>query len=180
MSNRNFTPFPVLTTGRLILRQLAMDDQQSVFTLRSDAAINKYLEREPARTIEDAVNFINKISDNIKNNNSIYWVITLAETKAFAGTISLFNFSDEKNSCEIGYELMTEFQGQGIMKEAAEKVVDYVFQALQFQKIIAFAHNDNQHSTKLLTRLNFVKSTEPDGEAPGFSTFTLTQSPSQP
>ena len=167
MSNRNFTPFPVLTTGRLILRQLAMDDQQSVFTLRSDAAINKYLEREPA-------------SDNIKNNNSIYWVITLAETKTFAGTISLFNFSDEKNSCEIGYELMTEFQGQGIMKEAAEKVVDYVFQALQFQKIIAFAHNDNQHSAKLLTRLNFVKSTEPDGEASGFSTFTLTQSPSQP
>jgi ribosomal-protein-alanine N-acetyltransferase len=173
MANRNFTPFPILTTERLTLRQLSTDDQQNIFTLRSDTEINKYLDREPSKTIEDAINFINKVNDNIKKNNSIYWVITLTKTKTFVGTICLFNFSDEKNSCEIGYELMTKFQSQGIMKEAAEEVIAYSFQTLQFQKIVAFTHNENQHSTKLLTKFNFLQSLETNKENPDYNIFTL-------
>ena len=174
MVNRNFTPFPILTTERLTLRQLSTDDQQNIFALRSDTEINKYLDREPSKTIEDAINFINKVNDNIQKNNSIYWVITLTKTKTFVGTICLFNFSDEKNSCEIGYELMTKFQSQGIMKEAAEEVIAYSFQTLQFQKIVAFTHNENQHSIKLLTKFNFLQSLEINKENPDYNIFTLT------
>ncbi len=180
MLNRNFTPFPILTTERLTLRQLSTDDRQNIFALRSDTEINKYLDREPSKTIDDAISFISKINENIKNNNSIYWVITLTETKTFVGTICLFDFSNEENSCEIGYELMTKFQGQGIMKEATEEVIDYAFQTLEFQKIVAFTHNGNQNSTKLLAKLNFLKSQETDKESTDFSIFTLTHSHYQP
>ena len=144
--------------------------------MRSDKEINKYLDRQISKTIEDAINFINKINDNIKKNNSIYWVISFTKTKTFVGTICLFNFSNEKRSCEIGYELLTNFQGHGIMKEAAEKVIDYAFQTLQFEKIVAFTHNGNQNSTKLLAKFNFIKSIEADTENPDFSIFTLTHS----
>jgi len=151
MAITNFTPFPVLTTERLTLRQLSTADQQDIFVLRSDSEINKYLYREPSKSITDAINFIDKINDNIKNNQSIYWVISLTSTKTFVGTICLFDFSGEttikneqyeqdKNSCEIGYELMTEFQGQGMMKEALTEVINYAFETLQFQKIVAFTH----------------------------------------
>ena len=176
MTNRNFTPFPILTTERLTLRQLSIDDQQNIFALRSDKEINKYLDRQISKTIEDAIDFINKINDNIEKNNSIYWAITLTKTRTFVGTICLFDFSNEKNSCEIGYELMINFQGKGIMKEAAGKVIDYAFQTLQFQKIIAFTHNGNQSSTKLLKRFNFIKSIEADKENSDFNIFTLTHS----
>lgn len=115
LKSRNFISFPILATERLTLRQLLPDDQNDILALRSDTEINQYLDRQPSKTIEDAINFINKVNDNIKLNNSIYWVITLTTTKTFVGTICLFDFSDEKNSCEIGYELMTKFQGQGIM-----------------------------------------------------------------
>jgi ribosomal-protein-alanine N-acetyltransferase len=175
MPNINFTPFPNLTTERLTLRQLSINDQQAIFALRSDPEINKYLDRQPGKTIEDVINFINKIRDNIKNNNSIYWVITLTKTATFVGTICLFNFSNEnENSCEIGYELMTKFQGQGIMTEAIELVIDYVFQTLQFQNIVAFTHRNNRKSTKLLTKFNFIKSEERDKENPDLDVFMLT------
>ncbi|MGB5024689.1 MAG: GNAT family N-acetyltransferase [Saprospiraceae bacterium] len=174
MVNRNFTPFPILTTERLTLRQLSTDDQQNIFALRSDSEINKYLDREPSKTIEDAINFINIVSDNIQKNCSIYWVITLKKTKSFVGTICLFDFSTKKNSCEIGYELMTKFQNQGIMKEATEEVIDFAFQVLKFQKIVAFTHNGNQNSTKLLTKFNFVQSLEANEENTDFNIFTLT------
>lgn len=106
----------------------------------------------------------------------MYWAITLATTNEFAGTICLFDFSNEKRTCEIGYELMTRFQGQGIMKEAAEKVIEYSFRTLQFKQIVAFTHNGNQHSTKLLMKLKFTKSKEAHKENPDFSTYTLTNS----
>jgi [ribosomal protein S5]-alanine N-acetyltransferase len=179
MAKKEFIPFPILTTERLTLRQLSIDDQQDIFALRSDPEINKYLGREPSRTTEDAINFISKVNDNIKKNNSFYWVITLTKTKTFVGTICLFDFLNEKNSCEIGYELMTKFQGQGIMKEAAEVVIDYAFQTLQFKKIVAFTHNRNQNSTKLLTKFNFLQSNEADKENPDFNVFTLTHSNGQ-
>ena len=175
MENRNFTSFPILTTERLTLRQLLIDDQNDILALRSDTEINRYLDRQPSKTIDDATNFINKVNDNIKLNNSIYWAITLTTTKTFVGTICLFDFSDEKNSCEIGYELMTKFQGQGIMKEATQAVIDYAFQTLKIKQILAFTHSDNQNSTKLLTRFNFVKYVETDKENPALNVFILTQ-----
>lgn len=176
MINRNFTPFPILTTERLTLRQLSTDDQQAIFALRSDIEINKYLGRESSKTIEDAINFINRINDNIQKNNSIYWVITLTKAKTVVGTICLYDFSNENNQCEIGYELLTNFQGQGIMKEATEGVINYAFQILRLQKIEAFTHKENRSSTKLLEKLYFIKSIEADKENSDLDIFTLTNS----
>lgn len=174
MVNRNFTPFPILTTERLTLRRLSTDDQQGIFALRSDSEINKYLDRVPSKTIDDALNFINNVNDSIQKNNSIYWVITLTKTKTFVGTICLFDFSDQDNHCEIGYELMAGFQNQGIMKEAVEEVIAYAFQTLKFQKIVAFTHKENQSSAKLLMKFNFLQSPETNQHNPDYHIFTLT------
>jgi [ribosomal protein S5]-alanine N-acetyltransferase len=174
MSNINFTPFPILTTERLTLRQLSINDQHDIFALRSDSKINQYLDRQPSKTIEDAIHFINKVTDNIKDNNSIYWAITVTKTRTFVGTICLFNFSKEKKNCEIGYELMTNFQGQGIMKEAIELVIDYVFRTMKFHSIDAYTHHNNQNSIKLLINFNFLKLLNADKENPDLDIFRLT------
>lgn len=175
MTDMNSATFPILTTERLTLRPLSIDDQQDIFALRSDPKINKFLGRPLCKTNEDAINFINNVNDNIEKSNTYYWAITLTDTKTLVGTICLFDFSSENNSCEIGYELMTKFQGQGIMKEAAQVVIDYVFQTLKLKKILAFTHYDNQNSTNLLLKFNFVKSIETDKENPNLSIFTLVQ-----
>jgi [ribosomal protein S5]-alanine N-acetyltransferase len=171
----NSPTFKVLTTEKLTLRQLSINDQQDIWALRSDPEINKYLGRQPSKTIEDAINFINKVNENIEKHTALYWAITLTDTKTFVGTICLFDFSDEKNSCEIGYELMPKFQGQGLMKEATQAVIDYVFRTLKFKTIVAVTHCDNQNSTTLLTKFNFVKSIENDKENPDLNIFTLTE-----
>jgi RimJ/RimL family protein N-acetyltransferase len=174
MLNRTFTSFPILTTERLTLRQLVIADEQEIFTLRSDGEINKYLDRQVSNTIDDARNFINKVNENINKNDSLYWAITLSDRNILAGTICLFGFSDENNKCEIGYELLTNFQGQGIMKEAAEKVIDYAFNTIKVQKIEAFLHRDNQRSIKLLEKFSFRNSNEPDRTNPELICYNLT------
>lgn len=164
MTTRAFTPFPTLITERLTLRQLTLNDAQDIFALRSDPDINKYLGRKPSKSVEDAINFIHIITENTQKNESIYWVITLTDSNTFAGTICLFDFSDEHLKCEIGYELSSKFQGKGIMQEAAKKVIEYAVQTKDIQTIEAFTHQNNQGSTKLLEKLKFKKAVEVDGD----------------
>ena len=127
----NFSPFPVLSTERLLLRQLQSSDDKEIFALRSDDNINKYLDRPKANTIEDAQAFIQKISNGIVNNESIYWVISLKNETTLAGTIGLWNFDKEKSAAEIGYELLPQYQGKGIMQEAMQKVIAFCFETMQ-------------------------------------------------
>ena len=166
MLNKTFNPFPILSTEMLTLRQLSINDDKEIFTLRSDSEINKYLDRKLSENMEDARNFINKVNENIDKNDALYWGITLRDKNILIGTICLYGFSDENDNCEIGYELLTGFQGQGIMMEAVEKVIDYAFNTIKVKKIDAFFHRDNQRSISLLEKFSFKDSNLYDEKDP--------------
>ena len=61
MLTNAFTPFPVLKTERLTLRQLSVNDDKEIFALRSDKQVNKYLDRDLSNSIEDARKLIIKL-----------------------------------------------------------------------------------------------------------------------
>ncbi|MBK6858997.1 MAG: GNAT family N-acetyltransferase [Saprospiraceae bacterium] len=86
MTDMNSTTFPILKTERLTLRQLSIDDKLDIFALRSDPRVNKYLNRQPCQSVEDAIIFINKVNDNIERNDTYYWVITLTDAKTLLGS----------------------------------------------------------------------------------------------
>lgn len=151
MEQENREAFPVLTTQRLNLRKLSGGDVQEIFLLRSNASINRYLYRQPCRTLEDALGFI----DTVKSSSTYYWAITQKGHDKLIGTICLFNVSAELSTGEIGYELLTEYQGRGIMEEAAAEVIKYAFQTLALKAIDAYTHKSNQRSTNMLKKLNF-------------------------
>ncbi len=175
MENMNSAIFPVLTTKRLTLRALSTDDQDAIFALRSDPEVNQYLTRQACTSSQDALHFINMVTDNIEKNNTLYWAITLTESKTLVGTICLFDFSMEKSSCEIGYELRPKYQGQGIMNEAVRVVIDYVFETLKFESIRAQTDYRNQNSIHVLSKFNFIKSEETDIDNPDLTTFVVTK-----
>jgi ribosomal-protein-alanine N-acetyltransferase len=171
MGDRNFTPFPVLKTERLTLRQLVSSDANKIFALRSDINVNKYLGRKPSQSIDNAKVFIKIINENIQNNISIYWAITFNDSDNLIGTICLFDFSDDNLKAEIGYELLTDFQGKGIMQEAASKVIDFGIKHIGLNSIEAYTHLENQNSTRLLEKFNFKKHDVDDNN---LLTFKLT------
>ena len=155
MTNRIFTPFPILKTDRLILRQLVMTDDNEIFALRSDDSVNRYLDRHPSKSIEDARSFIQAITENVRKNDSIYWAISLSSK--LIGTICLFDFADDNIKAEIGYELLPSYQGKGLMQEAASIVIEFGFQHIGLNSIEAYTHSENQNSTRLLEKFNFKK-----------------------
>lgn len=171
MLGKNFMPFPVLKTERLTLRQLVSSDDKEIFALRSDDNVNKYLDRKPSKSIDDAKNFIQTINENIQRNDSIYWAITLNGTNKLIGTICLFDFSDDNSKAEIGYELLPDFQGKGIMQEATSKVIAFGIQDIGLNSIEAYTHSENESSARLLKKLNFKRHSTGDND---FMIFKLT------
>lgn len=171
MGGRNFKPFPVLKTERLTLRQLVSGDANEIFALRSNEIVNKYLDRKRSGSIDDAKTFIQTITENIQKNDSIYWAITLTGTDKLIGAICLFDFSDNNLKAEIGYELLPDFQGKGIMQEAASKVIDFGIQHIGLNSIEACTHSENQASTRLLEKFNLKKNGAGEGN---FMMFKLT------
>lgn len=157
MLTLNFTPFPTLETERLILRQLQPEDDVALFRLRSDDRVNKYLDRAKATSVEDVRLFIEKINTAIRNNETIYWAITLKNDALVIGTITLWNISEEHNKAEVGYELNPDFQGRGLMQEALKKVITFGFSTIKLQSIEAFTAKGNSKSTSLLEKNNFQR-----------------------
>lgn len=154
-----FSPFPVLQTERLVLRKLSIDDADEIFFLRSSDGVNKFLDRPRANNIDEAVAFINKVNIGIANNISLYWVICFKDNPKLIGTICLWNFNEEENKAEVGYEVIPENQGNGIAGEALSKIIEFGFGTMRLDKIEAYTHKENLASTKLLEKFNFVRDT---------------------
>jgi RimJ/RimL family protein N-acetyltransferase len=156
MQKFNFTPFPNLTTNRLILRQLSENDSEEIFSLRTDKSVNKYLDRQIQRNSNEVIEFINNINKSIYENKSVYWAICLKDKNKFLGTICLFGFCEENMTAELGYELHPNFQKKGIMNESLNAVIEFSFSILKLDSIDASVHKNNDSSIKLLEKNNFV------------------------
>ncbi|MFZ0595453.1 MAG: GNAT family N-acetyltransferase [Flavobacterium sp.] len=154
--NRDLQNFPILMTERLTLRKLSKKDSEEILQLRSDKEINKFLDRKPSKTLEDALTFISNVTEN-ESNTRFYWAITKTGDDKLIGTICLFEFLENLKICEVGYELRSDYQGQGIMIEAASKVLEFAMTTLGIKTINAQTHQYNQSSTQLLQKLNFKK-----------------------
>jgi ribosomal-protein-alanine N-acetyltransferase len=150
MLEPNFSPFPVLTTERLILRQLTFTDAPALFVVRSNADIMQYIARPLAKTVIDAVNLIKVINDSLNSNNGITWCITLKNNPQFIGSIGFWRIEKENYRAEIGYLLNPAFQGMGIMQEAIAAVMN-------LHSIQANADPRNTASIKLLEKNNFIR-----------------------
>jgi ribosomal-protein-alanine N-acetyltransferase len=157
MLTLNFTPFPTITTMRLVLRQLQGDDVQELFTLRTNEQVNRYLNRPLPGSLDDVKKFFSIVNQITKDNEGLYWVITRNGENKLLGNIGLRNFDPEHRQAEIGFELHPDHQGQGIMQEAITHVLAYAFSDLGLQSIIAETAPGNLRSIQILQRHGFVK-----------------------
>lgn len=157
MQKINFNPFPQLTTKRLLLRKVNEKDVNEIFFLRSDGRVMKYFDRTPAKSLDDASNFIKLITEQLQNNEAVTWALELKENTNLIGTICFWNIQKEHYRAEIGYVLHPDYWGIGIMNETLSKVINYGFNVMNLHSIEASVNPDNAASIKLLEKNNFTR-----------------------
>lgn len=155
MNSLNFNPFPDLKTGNIILRALDLNDENEIFTLRSDEGVLEHLDTKPAQSLDEAREFIIKIKKGLQNNEWVYWAISIENNPKLIGTICLWNFSKDFFIAELGYSLLPEFQGKGIMRDTVITVLNYGIEKLKLKSIKAEVAPMNEPSVKILTKNGF-------------------------
>jgi ribosomal-protein-alanine N-acetyltransferase len=154
----HFNPFPELTTERILLRRITIDDTPGIFFLRSNETVLLFIGKEPAASLKEAEEFIQRINNSIDANESIMWGITLRSNPAeVIGTICYWRLQPGNYRAEIGYALHPEHWRKGIMKEAIQKVLAYGFETMKLHSIEARISVENIASASILEATGFVK-----------------------
>lgn len=143
-------------TDRLILRTLTEFDSFEVLGIRSHPVINQFLHRDSPKNTFEALDFILNIQRKSANGEIFFLGIALQNKPELIGTICLWNFSGDRKTAELGYELLPEYHGKGIMSEAVTFILNYGFEDLNVSKIEAFTNKNNLNSIQLLQKFNFT------------------------
>ncbi|KAA2224141.1 GNAT family N-acetyltransferase [Chryseobacterium sediminis] len=145
-----------LETSRLILNGINESQTEDILKIRSNPEVNKFVKRVSPKTNYDALQFILTIKERVQNNQTVYWGISLKDRLNLIGTICLWNFSEDRKTAEVGYELLPEYHRQGIMSEALNAVLDFGFNDLHLQEIVAITNKINENSKGLLIKYDFI------------------------
>ena len=122
-------PTPVLETRRLVLRPLTQENAPVIQRRFPRWEVVRYLSAHipwpyPA---DDAANHVAQCLDQMARGEKCFWVINLKDgPEELIGRIDLWP-DDGKSRDMRGFWLDPEFQGRGLMTEAADRVTEYAF-----------------------------------------------------
>ncbi len=179
-----FPNFPILTTERLILREVVVDDAADLVTLRGDPEVQRY--DEDAELIADvaaAARLIEEMAAWYQSGEAITWGVTLRGEGRVIGLFALYFWERRYYAGSIGYDLAKAYWRQGIATEAGCAVVACGFNTLHLHRINADARMENTASIRLLTRLGFKHEgvrrecvLDPDGSWQNWGIFGILES----
>lgn len=142
-----------LTTDRLILRKIKIEDAESIFlNWTSDPEVTKYLTWLPHENIETTKLIVKKRLEEEDNPKTIRYVITTKESDEPIGMIDVVSYID--GAPEIGYSLSRKHRNKGYMTEACKAFIKYLFD-IGFTKIVIEADERNASSNRVIEKCAF-------------------------
>jgi RimJ/RimL family protein N-acetyltransferase len=142
---------PVLSTERLLLRPLRLDDAEALFPALSDDGNMRYWSSGPLGDVTAVREYLRW---NVEGAGVQTWAFVRPDTPDDAlGWVILMDRG--RGVAEIGYMSRPDIQGSGHVREAAGRVVNYAFAERKLRRLYADTDPDNKGSIKLLEKLGF-------------------------
>ncbi|UTR14806.1 GNAT family N-acetyltransferase [Salipaludibacillus sp. LMS25] len=148
-----YADLPTLTTDRLKLRKITLEDTEDMFHYASDEEISRYVTWDTHPSLKETKAFIDHILIKYENNELAPWGIVLKKTNNLIGTIDFVNWSTTHRVAEIAYALSRQHWGDGLMTEAAEAVVKFGFQSMDLIRIEAKCFDINRGSARVMEKV---------------------------
>lgn len=146
--------FPTIKTERFTLRQFLDSDLENVFKGLSDPEIIKYY-GVSYKTLEDTKEQMKFFANLEKEGTGIWWAVCSLDNSKFYGAGGLNSLSNEHKKAEIGFWLLKDYWGQGIMTEVMPMICNYGFNSLGLHRIEGFVETDNLNCKNAIKKLDF-------------------------
>lgn len=150
-----FDEFPVLTTGRLALRQVRPSDAPALFAIFSNPAVTRYYDQPTFTELAQAEALAARMQQRFAEKRTIRWAISRPNDDRLLGTCGFAEWKRHFHCAAVGYELAQAEWGQGIMTEVLTAVLTYGFTHMQLNRVEAYVMTGNTASMRLLQKLGF-------------------------
>lgn len=138
-----------LETPRLYLRKMTVADANEAFeNWTSSENVAKYLTWAPHTSIEVTKEYLTAEEEN----RSEGWGIVLKETGQLIGNIAVIEDKRKIKTKTLGYVLGEKFWNHGYMSEALIKVIDFLFETTDVNRIEAEHDTKNPNSGKVMAK----------------------------
>jgi RimJ/RimL family protein N-acetyltransferase len=135
----------VLTTRRLILREMSSADLDDFAGLLGDEYVMRYYPRPKTRS--EAQGWIDWNQGLYRDHGFGLWAVILRSTGEFVGDCGLtLQRVDDAEEIEVGYHVRASLQGNGYATEAASAARDFARDRLGLHRLIAIINPANQPS----------------------------------
>jgi ribosomal-protein-alanine N-acetyltransferase len=160
---------PTLRTRRLLLRRWRDEDREPFAQISSDPEVMRYRLAPLSRGESDRL--IDETEASFDSNGFGLWAVQRNEDSRLLGFTG-FGFSDfDAPFCpavDVGWTLARDAWGHGYATEAATAALDFAFDNLRFDEVVAHTTESNERSQAVMRRLGMSHDARDDFDAPWY------------
>jgi RimJ/RimL family protein N-acetyltransferase len=146
----------VLETGRLVLREFGAGDAAFIVRLLNDPGWLRFIGDRQVRDEAAAVEWIERrLVPAYREHGFGLWAVQRRADGALAGMCGLVR-RDGLPEIDLGYALLPQFRGQGLVREAGAACLEHAARALGRRRVLAITDPGNAASIRVLVGLGMV------------------------
>ena len=145
------TTRPTLHTSRLVLGGFSVADAPELQRLAGAREIADTTLRIPhPYLLEHALGWIDQQNRDEGDDHSATFAVRLEPSHQLIGSVGLSDIDQEHSQAELGFWIGVDWWGQGYAREAARAVIQYGFESLNLNRIVAHHMARNPASGRVL------------------------------
>ena len=145
---------PAIDLSGARLRGLRLEDSVAWHAYLSDPLVTEHTSY-PVMSLADVRSLIERCLAGYEAGSSCTWAVARDADDELIGTCGFNRLSRNEGVAELAYDLARAYWGRGLMSQAVEACLDWVFEQPELSRVEAFVMVGNQRSERLLERVGF-------------------------
>ncbi|MBV8600276.1 MAG: GNAT family N-acetyltransferase [Candidatus Eremiobacteraeota bacterium] len=161
---------PILETPRLLVRGWTDDDVPPFVEMMGDPCVMEFYEDVTPR--DESLALAARVREALEHDGYGWFVVEVKGGLPFAGTAVLKAVRFEAHftpAMEVGWIFTPEAWHQGFATEAARALLDYAFETLAWDEVVAMTAAVNMPSRRVMERLGMTYDPKDDFDNPAVS-----------
>ena len=146
---------PVLTTTRLRLRPITLEDADALHALWTIPAVRRYLWDDQVLSRDSVVEIVMGSCSNFEQRGYGYFALELLGREGLVGFCG-YRGADDGTDVELLYGIHPQHWGEGLVAEAARAVLRHGFERCGMPRVVAATDTPNQQAVRVLQKLGMV------------------------
>jgi len=145
----------IISSERISLEPISIAGLSDFHEYSVYPELYKYLEFSPFQSLKESETYLQKLVEKSEMPFAQYWFTKLNKNGKIIRSFGMHSLDVYRKSVEIGYGISPNYRGKGYFNEVLKIAMEYIFNDLNFRRILARTAVLNNASINGLAKLDF-------------------------